>query len=131
MRDYTNPAVSLRLLKWLLNPGGLAVDYGGLEKRKYLRLDTRVKVELALYDQSKGKTVPQSAETRDVSAGGAFFPTDKTIPKDTKVKLRMTLSSETLKELTGTQGVLEIEGTVVRTGPNGMAIRFDENYDLM
>jgi len=69
--------------------------------------------------------------SRDVSAGGAFFPTDKTIPKDTKVKLRLTLSSETVKELTGTQGFLEIGGTVVRTGPNGMAICFDENYDLI
>ena len=69
--------------------------------------------------------------SRDVSAGGAFFPTDKTIPKDTKVKLRLTLLSETLKELTGTQGFLEIGGTVVRTGPNGMAVWFDENYDLI
>jgi hypothetical protein len=69
--------------------------------------------------------------SRDVSAGGAFFPTDKTIPKDTKVKLRLTLSSERVKELTGTQGFLEIRGTVLRTGPNGMAICFDENYDLI
>ena len=48
--------------------------------------------------------------SKDVSAGGAFFPTDKTIPKDTKVKLRLTLSSETVKELTDTQGFLLIEG---------------------
>ena len=69
--------------------------------------------------------------SRDVSAGGAFFPTDKTIPKDTKVKLKLTLSSETVKELTGTQGLLEIGGTVVRTGPNGVAVCFDDNYDLI
>jgi len=67
--------------------------------------------------------------SKDVCAGGAFYPTDKIIRKGTKVKLRLTLSSETLKELTGTQGFLEIGGTVVRTAPNGIAICFDENYD--
>ena len=100
------------------------------EQRKFERftLELPAVIEMVSPEQKKQTFYLLS---RDVCAGGAFFPTDKTIPKDTKVKLRLTLSSETVKELTGTQGFLEIGGTVVRTGPNGMAICFDENYDLI
>ena len=68
---------------------------GGLEKRRYLRLDTRVKVELALYDQSKGKTVPQSAESRNVSAGGLLVMVERPLDVSSYVLAKFTLPGET------------------------------------
>jgi c-di-GMP-binding flagellar brake protein YcgR len=71
------------------------VDYGGSEKRKYKRLDTRVKVELSLYDPAKGKTVPKSAESRNVSAGGLLVSSDRPLEVSSFVLARFTLPGET------------------------------------
>jgi c-di-GMP-binding flagellar brake protein YcgR len=71
------------------------VAYGGLEKRKYNRLDTRVKVEIATYDPGKGKTVPQSAETRNVSAGGLLVTLERPLEVSSYVLARFTLPGET------------------------------------
>ena len=93
------------------------------EQRKFERFTLRLPTTI------EAVGLEQEKETFDLMSRGAFFPTERSIPQDTKVKLRLTLSSETVKEMTGTQGFLEIEGTVVRTGPNGIAVCFDENYD--
>ena len=98
------------------------------EQRKFERFTLRLPTTIEAVGLEQEKET-FDLMSRDVSAGGAFFPTERSIPQDTKVKLRLTLLSETVKEMTGTQGFLEIEGTVVRTGPNGIAVCFDENYD--
>ena len=100
------------------------------EQRKFERFTLRLHTTIETVGPEQEKETFDLV-SKDVCAGGAFYPTDKIIRKGTKIKLRLTLSSETLKELTGTQGFLEIGGTVVRTGPNGMAICFDENYDFI
>ena len=69
--------------------------------------------------------------TSDVSAGGAFFPTNEPFPTGTQVHLRLRLLSAIIKELTGTEGSLRLEGKVIRSGSSGMAIYFDENYDTV
>jgi c-di-GMP-binding flagellar brake protein YcgR len=71
------------------------VAYGGLEKRRYSRLDTRVKVEIATYDAGKGKTVPQSAESRNVSAGGLLVTLERPLEVSSYVLARFTLPGET------------------------------------
>lgn len=100
------------------------------EQRKFERFTLRLPTTIET-DGPEQEKETFDLLTKDVSAGGAFFTTNKPFPKDTQVKLRLILLNETVKELTGTQGCLELEGTVVRTGPNGMAICFDENYDLI
>ena len=67
----------------------------GVERRKYSRLDTRVKVELSLYDRAKGKTVPQGAESRNVSAGGLLVMADRPLEISSYVLARFTLPGET------------------------------------
>ena len=71
------------------------MDYGGVEKRRYNRLDTKVKVELSLYDPAKGKTVPQSAESRNVSAGGLLVTIGRPLEVSAYVLARFTLPGET------------------------------------
>ena len=66
--------------------------------------------------------------TSDVSGGGAFFNAEERIPAGTRVRLKVIVSSESLKDLTGAQGYLRVEGTVVRSDSKGMAVRFDEQY---
>ena len=69
--------------------------YDGLEKRRYKRLDTRVKTEIALYDPGKGKTVPENAETRNVSAGGLLVSLERPLEISSYVLARFTLPGET------------------------------------
>jgi len=71
------------------------VAYGGTDKRKYKRLDTRVKVEVSLYDPGKGKTVPRSAESRNVSAGGLLVTIERPLEVSSYVLVRFTLPGET------------------------------------
>ena len=99
------------------------------ERRKYERFDLRLpgKIEMV----TLGKPEVFGAVTRDVSAGGAFFHTAEPVPEGVRVKLIMILSSEKLKELTSAECLIKIGGTVVRSGPKGMAIGFDENYQVM
>ena len=66
--------------------------------------------------------------TSDVSGGGAFFKSEEPIPAGTRVRHEIIVSSDSLKDLTGAQGYLRVEGTVVRSDSKGMAVRFDEQY---
>ena len=99
------------------------------EKRKYERSDLKLpgKIEMV----TPGKPEVLGAVTRDISAGGAFFHPAEPVPKGERVKLIMILSSEKLKELTQAECLIKVGGTVVRSGPKGMAIGFDENYQVM
>jgi c-di-GMP-binding flagellar brake protein YcgR len=66
-----------------------------VEKRRYMRLDARVKIELSLYDPAKGKTTPKSAESRNVSAGGLLVTIDRPLEISSYVLARFTLPGET------------------------------------
>ena len=99
------------------------------ERRKYERFDLRLpgKIEVV----TLGKPEVLHAVTRDVSAGGAFFHTAEPVPEGVQVKLIIILASEGLKELTCAECLIKVGGTVVRSGPKGVAIGFVENYQVM
>jgi len=69
--------------------------------------------------------------TRDVSAGGAFFHTREFIPEGTEVRLDLAVPNERLKELTGAQTLIKVQGRVVRSDPTGVAISFDRKYQIL
>ena len=68
--------------------------------------------------------------TSDVCAGGAFFETDAPLAEGTKVKVRMILSIESIKKMTGKQAVVNVTGHVLRTGHDGIAVCFNPNYRM-
>ena len=68
--------------------------------------------------------------TSDVSAGGAFFETNAPLAEGTKVKVKMILSIESIKKMTGKQAVVNVSGHVLRTGHNGIAVCFNPNYRM-
>ncbi len=69
--------------------------------------------------------------TRDISAGGAFLDTKEPLSEGTRFRLKLTLPSKRIKELTGAQSCIKVEGTVVRSTPTGVAIRFGEDYQIL
>jgi hypothetical protein len=87
-------------------------------------LPTRVEVN------SSGGGEVFEARTRDISARGAFLDTREALPEGTGVRLDLTIESERIRKLTGAQGLVKAEGTVVRSTPEGIAIRFHGEFEI-
>ncbi|MBW2623862.1 MAG: PilZ domain-containing protein [Deltaproteobacteria bacterium] len=68
--------------------------------------------------------------TQNACSGGAYFHTDQPLPEGTQVKIDLVLSIDTLKKIEGKQAFIKVNGSVIRTESNGMAICFDENYSI-
>jgi hypothetical protein len=67
--------------------------------------------------------------TKDVSAGGAYFRTKKALPEGTRVRVDIILPLDRLRRLKDTcKGLIKVTGTVLRSEPTGMAVCFDEGY---
>ncbi len=99
------------------------------ERRKYERFALRLPGKIEVIGSAKHEVL--DVVTCDASAGGAFFDTAEPIAQGARVRLKLTLASKTLKELTGTQGLIEVGGTVVRSTPKGMAICFGEEHRII
>ena len=98
------------------------------ERRKYERFDLRLpgKVEVV----ASGKQEILDVLTGNISACGGFFHSAKRVPENAQVKIELVVTSKRLEELTGTQGLISIEGTVVRSSPKGIAIWFHKNHHI-
>lgn len=78
----------------------------------------------------------------NISAGGAFLQTAQPFPMASKVqvefqvtyedlkKLKFILSFETLRKLTGRHIWVQATGVIIRQEKNGVAVIFDQNYQL-
>lgn len=101
------------------------------ERRKLERFDFEVPARI------EGPISGQETETCDLStsnicAGGAFFRTSVPLPQGTKVKMNLVLPLDRIRELVGHDRVnVRVEGTVLRSGPSGMAVSFSEDYQIL
>jgi len=100
------------------------------EQREFERFDLELptRVEVGATGQ---KDESSSLKTSNISAGGAFFHTERPLSEGTKVKLNLILVVEKLKKLTGSQCHIKVNGTVVRSEERGMAVRFQRDYSMM
>ncbi|UCF02928.1 MAG: PilZ domain-containing protein [Deltaproteobacteria bacterium] len=81
---------------------------------------------------SSEKTEIFELHTRDVSAAGALLlGAPSQFPTGTRCQLELIVASERIKELTGVQGLIKIEGTVVRSTPEGVAVCFDGECEIL
>ena len=99
------------------------------DKRNYQRFDLRLSARIIADGSRHGEVI--DVVTDDVSAGGAFLHTTRSIAVGEQVILVLTVGSKKLKELTGAQGLLKVVGKVVRCTVEGMAICFCEEYELL
>jgi hypothetical protein len=64
--------------------------------------------------------------TRDVSSDGAFFYTNDPLPVDTDLSMTLFLPAGPTPK-----GKISVDGKVIRTEQDGMAVRFNPNYTLV
>ena len=63
----------------------------------------------------------------NISAQGAFIGMDEPYPVGTRLEMDVFLLSHS----GGKDDIIRTNGEVIRTGPTGMAVRFDEKYQIL
>jgi hypothetical protein len=81
----------------------------------------------------RGEEVSLQAETKDISSRGAFFITEYPMEKNTNLDVQLFLSMDKLREFIGEkkQVRIRIQGTVVRSEPDGVAVSFGTKYQII
>jgi c-di-GMP-binding flagellar brake protein YcgR len=76
--------------------------------------------------------VSLDAVTSDISAGGAYFRTDKplSVGVGTQMDVDLVLPLDELKKLEGKRARIKVKGAVVRITENGIAICFNKEYQI-
>lgn len=71
--------------------------------------------------------------TTNICSGGAYFHTAQPLPQGTQVKIDLFLPLDKLRKLREEhkQAYIKVTGKVLRSESEGMAICFDENYQIM
>jgi len=105
------------------------------ERRKLERFTLKLptKIEMVISGQEKRIF---DLQTSNICAGGAFFPTTQPIAEGTRVKIDLFFSFDDLKAILdklrlGGQAHMRVKGTVVRSESAGMAVCFDEDYQII
>ena len=93
------------------------------ERRKYERFELRLPARIEAFTSNGSQVL--NLTTSVISATGGFFRTKESISEGTNVRVRLTIVSERLTELTDTKGLIEVEGKVIRTSSTGIAISFN------
>lgn len=99
------------------------------EKRRFERFQVYLsaRMEPVVYDKKQIFEL----RTRDISASGAFIDTKSPFSEGTRVKMTLTTENKKIKELTGAQSFIECEGVVIRSTPQGMALCFDKECQIL
>ena len=101
------------------------------DKRKFERFEFNITARIEILTQEREVEI-LDLETNSLSAGGIFFKDGGTLPKGSQVKTEIVLHFEELKTPANPEGTLVIAATghVLRSGPEGVAICFNENFDI-
>jgi hypothetical protein len=99
------------------------------ERREYERF--QLDLPARLENTTSVKKEIFDAQTRDISAAGAFLSTTERLSEGTRCRLELIVPSNRIKELTGVQSLIKVEGIVVRSTPEGVAICFDGDCQIL
>ena len=103
----------------------------GVEKRQQERYSLHVPVKINLYDSNT--EISDGILTKDISSKGVLLNSNNPdLQPGGKVHLEMTLTIDKLKELFGCSEkiILKVDGSIIRSMDEGMAIEFDKNYSI-
>ena len=100
------------------------------ERRKCERFQLELPARLETNSTDKKEIL--ELQTKDISAAGVLLlGTAGQFPEGTRCQLELIVTSEKINELTGVKGLIKVEGTVVRSTPDGVAICFDGECEIL
>jgi len=100
------------------------------ERRKLERFSLRIPARIEITTSPLAERAVCTLWTKDICSGGAFFTTPEPLPAGTQVKIELTLHFEGLKNLTSNETRVNLSGTVVRPSSAGMAVRFNNGFQM-
>ena len=98
------------------------------ERRKYNRVIIELPVGLEIIQPGKQTVV--YLVTRDISYSGTFIHALTSFPKGTRFILDFTLPSDYPEEFKDLKRLKNCTGKIVRSGSNGIAIKFDKECQI-
>ena len=101
------------------------------EKRRLERFDLEIPATIELLALDKEERI-LNLLTTNISSGGAYFHTSQPLLEGTQLKMDLILTLDRLRKLKDEhrQAYIKATGTVLRSKSEGMAIRFDEDYQI-
>ncbi len=101
------------------------------EKRRLERFILEIPAKIEVMDRAQNPGMLDLL-TSNICAGGAYFQTAKSLPEGTEVKVDLILPLDKLEKLKESQkhAYIKVTGRVLRTESRGMAIGFDQNYQI-
>ena len=102
------------------------------EKRRLERFDLEIPATIQLLALEKEEKIPNLL-TCNMCSGGAYFHATRPLPEGIRVKIDLVLPLQRLKGLKEDckQAYIKVTGRVLRSESEGMAICFDEDYQIM
>lgn len=102
-----------------------------VEQRRMERFSLELPAQLQIMDGKVTSNSPVHLCSFNISASGGFFVTDSLLPIGTEVEIYLLMSLDKLQNSSGKKVWIHVSGLVVRSGGNGMAISFDEHYQIL
>ena len=99
------------------------------DRRKYERFQLELPARLEI--NSSQTTEMFELQTRNISSAGAFLNTTRRFPVGTRCQLELIVTSKRIKELTGLNGLIKVDGTIVRSTSEGVAVCFDGECQIL
>lgn len=94
------------------------------EKRELQRFALELPVRMHRNENGDERII---LKTSNICSKGAFIGADNPYPVGTNLEMEIFLLSDSH----GKDDVIRIRGRVVRTEPEGMAVKFDANYQIL
>ena len=114
------------LTKAITWPETLSYGYTMKERRQLERFDLRLPAEIEVVSRVPGvEKEVLSLETANICSGGAFFHTLSPLHRGTQIKIDMRLNFRRLRDIEKRRPLIKVKGSVLRSEPTGMAIRFE------
>ncbi len=102
------------------------------DKRKFERfnIEAPIRIKILSPGDKNDKLVFQ---TKNVSAGGVFIGTKQPLHEGTEIKIEIFLLNKEAQDLGDADkgDVIIVTGQVLRSGADGMAVCFNEDYDIL
>ena len=99
------------------------------ERRKYERFELVLPAKMEKFTTGKRKIF--NLRTKNISAAGTFLSTTEQFPEGTRCHLELSIPSKRIKELTGSQSYIKVEGVVVRSTLDGVGVCFDGECQIL
>lgn len=102
-----------------------------MKKQSEKRRMERFRLALPSVISVSGEEKVLDLQTSNICAGGVYFKTEQALAEGTEVKIDLIIPLDELRDLKGKNTLIRVLGKVIRTDKEGMAIGFDEDYQVM